>query len=88
VVGNIIGIIIFGAIVGGLARLVLPGRQQISATMTVALGIVGALVGYFLAALLGVERTSGIDWIRDTISVVVAALAIVGYEAISGRKTA
>ena len=87
-IGNVIGIIIFGAVIGALARLVLPGRQNISRVMTVVLGIVGALIGYFLAGALGVERTNGIDWIRDVISVIVAAGLVVGYEAVAGRKTA
>jgi len=86
VIGNAIGIIIFGAIIGALARVVLPGRQNISMVMTVVLGIVGALVGYFLAGILGVAHTNGIDWIRDFISVIVAAVAITGYAAVTGRK--
>ncbi len=87
-IGNIIGIIIFGAIIGVLARLVLPGKQNISAPMTVVLGIVGALIGYWLASLLGVDRTNGIDWIRDIISIIVAAVLVVGYGSITARKTA
>ncbi|MGN6160821.1 MAG: GlsB/YeaQ/YmgE family stress response membrane protein [Marmoricola sp.] len=34
-----------GAIIGGLARLVLPGRQDISVLATVVLGWIGSLVG-------------------------------------------
>ena len=37
--GAIIGTIIFGAVIGMLARLALPGKQQISALLTVALGV-------------------------------------------------
>jgi uncharacterized membrane protein YeaQ/YmgE (transglycosylase-associated protein family) len=87
--GNIIGIIIFGAIIGLLARVVLPGRQRISVLMTVVIGIVGALLGYWLAAALGVDQTNGIDWIRWIISIAVAAVLVVGYERITaGRSTA
>lgn len=85
-IGNVIGIIIFGAIVGVLARLALPGKQNISAVMTVVLGIVGALIGYYLAALLGVDRTKGIDWVRDIISIIVAAVLVVGYLQVTGRN--
>jgi uncharacterized membrane protein YeaQ/YmgE (transglycosylase-associated protein family) len=83
---EIIGTIIFGAVIGVLARLVLPGRQNISAVITVILGILGALIGYWLAGLLGVEDTAGIDWIRWIISIIVAAALVVGYGAITGRK--
>ena len=48
--------------------------------VTVILGIVGALLGYWLAGLLGVNDTKGIDWIRWIISVAVAAVLVTGYE--------
>ena len=83
---TIIGTIIFGAVIGILARLVLPGRQRIGMIMTVLIGIVGALIGYWLAGLFGVAATSGIDWIRWIFSIVVAAILVVGYERITGRS--
>ena len=46
--GAVIGTIIFGAVIGFLARLVLPGKQNISVLVTVILGILGALAGYYL----------------------------------------
>ncbi len=83
---SIIGSIIFGAIIGALARLVLPGRQNVSVLMTILIGIVGAVVGYFIASALGVGATDGIDWIRWIISIVVAALGIAAYGALTGRR--
>ncbi|MGN6635294.1 MAG: GlsB/YeaQ/YmgE family stress response membrane protein [Oryzihumus sp.] len=83
---TIIGTIIFGAVIGILARLFLPGRQQIGMIMTVLIGIVGALIGYWLAGLFGVASTAGIDWIRWIFSIVVAAILVVGYERIMGRS--
>jgi uncharacterized membrane protein YeaQ/YmgE (transglycosylase-associated protein family) len=47
-VGEIIGAIILGIIAGYLARLLVPGKQDIGFIMTVLLGLAGALVGYFL----------------------------------------
>jgi uncharacterized membrane protein YeaQ/YmgE (transglycosylase-associated protein family) len=83
---EIIGLIIAGAIIGALARLVLPGRQSINILLTIVLGILGVLIGYYLAAALGVEATSGIDWLRWIISIIVAAVLIVIYGSITGRK--
>lgn len=83
---EIIGLIIFGAVIGILARLVLPGRQNISAIVTVVLGVLGALIGYWLAGLLGVDDTGGVDWIRWIISVAVAAALVVAYGSLTGRK--
>lgn len=85
---TIVGTIIFGAVIGVLARLFLPGRQRIGMIMTVIIGILGALIGYWLAGLFGVAATSGIDWIRWIFSIVVAAILVVGYERIMGRRSA
>ncbi len=81
-----VGTIIFGAIIGALARLVLPGKQNISLIITILLGVLGALIGYWLSAQLGVCATSGIDWVRWLISIVVAAILVVIYGAITGRR--
>ena len=86
---TIIVTVILGAIIGLLARLVLPGRQDISTLMTVVLGIVGALVGSWLwTGVFDKGNTPGIDWIALLLGVVVAAVLIVIYErVVAGRRT-
>ena len=81
--------VILGAIIGVLARLVLPGRQDISTLMTVLLGIVGALIGSWLwTGVFNKGDTSGIDWIALIMGVIVAAVLIVIYErVVAGRRT-
>ena len=80
--------LVAGIIIGPLARLVLPGRQNISLLMTVVLGAVGALAGSAIyAAMSGVTDTGGIDWIALAIGVVVAAIAIVVYSMVTGRES-
>lgn len=44
----LISVGIVGIVIGGLARLVLPGRQQIGVLATVLLGWIGSLVGSFI----------------------------------------
>jgi uncharacterized membrane protein YeaQ/YmgE (transglycosylase-associated protein family) len=56
---NIIWAIIAGLIIGLLAKLVVPGRQNIPLWLTVALGVVGALIGNWLAALFGSAPPAG-----------------------------
>ena len=73
---NIIWAIIAGLIIGLLAKLVVPGRQAIPLWLTIVLGIVGGLVGNWLATLLGVRHTGGIDWIRHPLQIGVAAVLI------------
>jgi uncharacterized membrane protein YeaQ/YmgE (transglycosylase-associated protein family) len=47
---SILSWIVAGLIVGALARFIVPGRQDLSIAMTIVLGIIGALVGGFLAS--------------------------------------
>lgn len=80
--GTIIGSIITGAIIGALARVFMPGRQNISIIWTIILGAVGAFVGTWVAGFFGVAHTAGIDWIRWALSM----LAISVYIGMTGRK--
>ena len=86
VVWTIVGALIAGIIIGPLARLVLPGQQNISLGVTILLGALGALVGGFVYEALGGGETSGIDWIKLLVQVGVAAVAVLIY--ISTRRSA
>jgi uncharacterized membrane protein YeaQ/YmgE (transglycosylase-associated protein family) len=84
-ISDLIYTVILGAIVGGLGRLVVRGRQNISLVMTIVIGVVAAFVGGYLADKLGVGNTSGIDWIRLLIQVGLAAVGVTLYAGQSGR---
>jgi uncharacterized membrane protein YeaQ/YmgE (transglycosylase-associated protein family) len=73
---GLISALIVGVIIGGLGRLVVPGRQKISMVMTLLVGIAAALVGTFAASIIGVSNTSGIDWIELALQVGLAALGV------------
>ncbi|GAA3121783.1 GlsB/YeaQ/YmgE family stress response membrane protein [Planomonospora alba] len=73
--GSIIAAIVIGAIVGALARLVIPGRQNISIALTLIVGIAAALIGTLIASALGIANTGGIDWWEHILQL---ALAVVG----------
>lgn len=85
---SILGTIIAGIIIGVLARVVLPGRQAYGWIVTIILGILGALIGYWLAGMLGVAQTHGVDWIRWILSVVVAAVLSLIYTSLTRRRRA
>jgi uncharacterized membrane protein YeaQ/YmgE (transglycosylase-associated protein family) len=84
----IIGALLLGIIIGPLARLVLPGEQNISLGMTILLGALGALVGGIIYQALGGTETAGIDWILHLVQIVVAAVAVVIYINMRGRRAA
>ena len=84
---TIIGALLAGVIIGPLARLVLPGKQDISLIGTILSGAVGALVGGAIAQLLGVGDTSGIDWIKLALQVASGAIAVTGYIALTNKSS-
>ena len=86
---TVIGLIFAGLIIGSLARLFLPGRQSIGMLATIGVGIVGTLIGYGIAAGLGVADTAGIDWLRWIISIAVSAALVAlvtGFMKSSSRR--
>jgi uncharacterized membrane protein YeaQ/YmgE (transglycosylase-associated protein family) len=85
---EIIGVLIAGIIIGLLGKFVAPGdRDNIPLWLTVLCGIGGVLIGYYVAAALGVADTKGIDWIRWIVSIVVAAILVVIAATVTGRRT-
>jgi uncharacterized membrane protein YeaQ/YmgE (transglycosylase-associated protein family) len=85
---EIIGVLVAGLIIGLLGKFVAPGdRDNIPIWLTVICGIGGVLIGYYVAAALGVEATKGIDWIRWIISIAVAAVLVVIAATVTGRRT-
>ena len=82
---GIISAIIIGAIIGVLGRLLVRGKQNISILVTIIVGIVAALLGTWLASLVGVETTDGIDWIELLFQIVLAAIGV-AIVAGSGRR--
>ncbi|MGB7983290.1 MAG: GlsB/YeaQ/YmgE family stress response membrane protein [Candidatus Nanopelagicales bacterium] len=84
-IATIIGALFAGIIIGPLARLVMPGKQDISLPLTIVAGAVGALVGGAVAQLLGVGDTSGIDWIKLFLQIAAAAVAVGGVIALRSK---
>ena len=84
---EIIGLIVAGIIIGLLGKLVAPGdKDNIPIWLTVLCGIAGVLIGYYLAAALGVDATKGIDWVRWIISIIVAAVLVIAASTIRKRR--
>ena len=78
-ISAIIAWLIIGLVVGGLAHLLVPGRQRIGILLTLLFGIVGALIGGFITA-------AGHFIITFIVSLVVAALLIAAVNHPTGRR--
>ncbi|MDX2850229.1 GlsB/YeaQ/YmgE family stress response membrane protein [Streptomyces sp. PA03-3a] len=68
--------IIVGIVLGFLAKLLLPGRQDIPWWLTIICGILGAFLGNAVAGWIGVRHTSGVDWIRHVLQILGAILVV------------
>ena len=68
---TILGWILFGLIVGLVAKLVMPGHDPGGVIMTTALGNVGVMLGGFLGRLLGFYQAGeGAGYIMATLGAV------------------
>jgi uncharacterized membrane protein YeaQ/YmgE (transglycosylase-associated protein family) len=70
-----------GAVIGGLARILLPGKQKMSLVATIGIGFLAALLGGLAAETLGLADTDGIDWLKFAMQL---GLAIIGVGFYSG----
>lgn len=84
----IIGFLVFGLIVGALARLFKPGRQNLGLLGTLVLGVVGSLVGGIVAAALDTGDVFELNVLGAVVAIVAAFLLIGAVEAVMGKKPA
>jgi uncharacterized membrane protein YeaQ/YmgE (transglycosylase-associated protein family) len=88
-IGLIVSMLVIGLLAGALARLLVPGKQNLSVPMTIVLGVVGSFVGGFLGFLLfhkdsaqGFFQPSGIIG-----SVLGAVVVLVIWLRVGGRSS-
>ncbi|OPH39735.1 GlsB/YeaQ/YmgE family stress response membrane protein [Moraxella equi] len=81
---SIIWTIIVGLVAGLLARAIKPGADSMGWIMTIILGIVGAVVGGFLAGALGMSVEGGFGGL--VLSVIGAIIVLFIYEFATGKK--
>jgi len=87
-VTGIIAAIVIGAIIGALARLILPGKQNSPIWLTIVVGIGAALVGTAIARAIGIPTaTSGIDWLELLVQLIVAVIAVAVVAGIYTRRS-
>ncbi|HEV7931489.1 MAG TPA: GlsB/YeaQ/YmgE family stress response membrane protein [Actinomadura sp.] len=85
---GIITALVIGLIIGALGRLALPGRQSIPIWLTIAIGIVAALIGTAIAGRLGIADTKGVDWGELAIQIGLAALGVAAAVGLYARRRA
>ncbi|MDQ3135474.1 MAG: GlsB/YeaQ/YmgE family stress response membrane protein [Acidobacteriota bacterium] len=86
----ILGWIVFGLIAGLIAKAIMPGRDPGGALITIALGIVGALIGGFVGQSIfgrGGDGTSDPGFLMSLVLAVVGAILVLAvYRLATGRS--
>lgn len=82
--GIVIALIV-GLVAGALAKLIMPGRDPGGIVVTMLLGVIGAVVAYFLGAAVGWYDDAGEG--PGIIASTLGALTVLAiYRAFSGRR--
>lgn len=82
-----IGFIVAGLVIGALARLVKPGKQNLGLLATLLLGLAGSVIGGLVANLLGTGNIFELNVLGFIVAVVAAILLIGIAESVAGRRT-
>jgi uncharacterized membrane protein YeaQ/YmgE (transglycosylase-associated protein family) len=84
---EVIGVLVAGVIIGLLGKLVAPGdKDNIPIWLTILCGIAGVLVGWYVYTAFGGEETSGVDWVRWIVAIIVSAVFVVIASTVTGRN--
>jgi len=86
-IGTIVGAIFIGLIVGAMARLILPGRQNIGVIMTILLGAIGSFAGSWVTyRLISIANQGKFELTAFLVGIIVAVILIAIYVGITGRR--
>jgi uncharacterized membrane protein YeaQ/YmgE (transglycosylase-associated protein family) len=83
---GILSWIVLGLIAGAIAKFLMPGRDPGGCIITIIIGVVGALLGGFLATLLGFGGLSGFDLRSVIIAILGSIVLLIIWRMISGRR--
>ncbi|QNT68179.1 GlsB/YeaQ/YmgE family stress response membrane protein [Defluviicoccus vanus] len=84
---GILSWIVFGLIAGLIAKLIMPGNDPGGFIITILLGIVGAVVGGFIANGLGYGGVDGFNFGSFAVAVIGSLVLLIGYRMLRGRST-
>jgi uncharacterized membrane protein YeaQ/YmgE (transglycosylase-associated protein family) len=82
---TVLGWLVFGLVVGFIARAVVPGKDDIGILRTIVLGVIGSVLGGLIFGLLtvGIRGFEPAGWIGSIIGAIVVLLV---YNQVTGRK--
>jgi uncharacterized membrane protein YeaQ/YmgE (transglycosylase-associated protein family) len=81
-----IGFIVAGLVIGALARLIKPGKQDLGILATLGLGLVGSVIGGTIAWLIGTGSIWELNILGFVLAVVASVLLIGVAEGAAGSR--
>jgi uncharacterized membrane protein YeaQ/YmgE (transglycosylase-associated protein family) len=83
--GAMIGFIVFGLVVGIIARIIVPGRQRLGLVRTLILGLIGSVIGGVVANALGTGDIWELNFIGAVVAIAASiVLIVIGERLIPG----
>ncbi len=80
-----IGFIVFGLVVGALARLVKPGRQNLSVVATLLVGLAGSVIGGLIANMLGTGDMFELNLLGSIVAIISAVVLLGIAEGVASK---
>ena len=81
-----IGFLVAGLIIGALARLIKPGKQNLGILATLGLGLVGSLIGGLIAQFFGTGSIWELNKLGFVLAVIAALLLVGVAESVTGKQ--
>ena len=82
-----VGSLIAGLIIGALARLIKPGKQNLGILATLGLGLVGSVIGGLIASAIGTGSIWELNILGFVLAVVASVVLVGTAEAVTGKNS-
>ncbi len=84
---EILWILLFGLIAGALGKLLMPGDDPGGIIATIAIGVIGSFIGFYLFRAIGIGDDNAFD-LGGLIGAVIGTMILLGiYRAVVGRRS-
>jgi uncharacterized membrane protein YeaQ/YmgE (transglycosylase-associated protein family) len=84
---GILSWILLGLVAGAIAKALHPGRDPQGCIVTMIIGVIGAVLGGWIATMFGWGRVDGFNIYSILVATGGAVLALLIYNAIAGRRS-
>ncbi len=83
---DILGFLVFGLVVGAIARLLKPGKQGLSLVMTLLLGVAGSIIGGLVASFFGTGDIFELNILGAIVAIIAAVVLLFVAESAYSRN--